>query len=314
MRLEFAHDGGGVGKGGTATIYSDGVVAGEGRIDQTEAFLLSADVTCEVGDEYGSPVTTDDGVTRFTGEVEWVQIELGLDDRNHMIKPEDRVRLAMGIQSRPPPPSRSCGRHTVDVDVDEAAGLVAAGHAALDEGGRPVGRHVGVAVPPCRGRPRGRTRCGRVTAEVDRTYVEQRDEQADMDAIVGVRRMMGLLIVAVSMLGLVNALTSVIERTREIGVKRSIGARGRGIRRAFTAESLTLVAAGWLIGVPVGWPFLQGMRVIARSLTDMDIPSVFPLANLPLVPVGTAVLALAAPALPRRRAVRMRPGAALRYR
>ena len=98
MRLEFAYDGGGVGKGGTATIYIDGVAAGEGRIDQTEAFLFSADETCDVGDEYGSPVTTDYGVKKFNGEVEWVQIELGLDDHNHMIKPEDRVRLAMGIQ------------------------------------------------------------------------------------------------------------------------------------------------------------------------------------------------------------------------
>jgi hypothetical protein len=38
------------------------------------------------------------GPTTFTGEVEWVEIELGLDDHNHLIKPEDRISLAMGIQ------------------------------------------------------------------------------------------------------------------------------------------------------------------------------------------------------------------------
>jgi putative ABC transport system permease protein len=96
-------------------------------------------------------------------------------------------------------------------------------------------------------------------------------------------------------------------------VLRCLGARGRDIRRALTAESLTLVVAGWLIGVPVGWLLLQGMRRIALSLTDMDIPSVFPLANPPLVLAGTALLALSALALPGRRATRMRPGAALRY-
>ena len=57
VRMEFAYDGGGLGKGGTATLYIDGVAVGDGRIEQTEAFLFSADETCDVGDEFGSPVT-----------------------------------------------------------------------------------------------------------------------------------------------------------------------------------------------------------------------------------------------------------------
>ena len=61
VRMEFTYDGGGVGQGGTATLYIDGVSVGEGRIEQTEAFLFSADETCDVGDEFGSPVTTDTG-------------------------------------------------------------------------------------------------------------------------------------------------------------------------------------------------------------------------------------------------------------
>ena len=98
VRMEFAYDGGGIGKGGLATLYIDGVAVGEGRIEQTEAFLFSADETCDVGDEYGSPVTTDYSVKRFTGQVEWVEIDLGLDDHNHLIRPEDRVNLAMALQ------------------------------------------------------------------------------------------------------------------------------------------------------------------------------------------------------------------------
>lgn len=96
--MEFTYDGGGVGKGGTATLYFDGNAIGEGRIEQTEAFLFSADETCDVGDEFGSPVTTDYSAKKFTGEIEWVEIELGEDDHNHLIKPEDRLNLAMGIQ------------------------------------------------------------------------------------------------------------------------------------------------------------------------------------------------------------------------
>jgi arylsulfatase A-like enzyme len=98
VRMEFAYDGGGVGKGGTVTLYIDGNAVGDGRVDQTEAFLFSADETCDVGNEYGSPVTTDYTQRPFTGEVEWVEIDLGLDDHNHMIDPEDRLNLAMGIQ------------------------------------------------------------------------------------------------------------------------------------------------------------------------------------------------------------------------
>ena len=98
VRMEFTYDGGGVGKGGTATLYIDGVAVGDGRIEQTEAFLFSADETCDVGDEFGSPVTDDYRVKKFTGEVHWVELDLGLDDHNHLIKPEDRLRVAMGIQ------------------------------------------------------------------------------------------------------------------------------------------------------------------------------------------------------------------------
>jgi arylsulfatase len=98
VRVEFTYDGGGIGKGGDVTIYVDGVGNGTGRIEQTEAFLFSADETFDVGNEYGSPVTSDYDVRKFNGEVNWVQIEKGLDDHSHMIKPEDRVALAMGIQ------------------------------------------------------------------------------------------------------------------------------------------------------------------------------------------------------------------------
>jgi arylsulfatase len=98
VRMEFAYDGGGVGKGGEVTLYVDGAPVGSGRVEQTEAFLFSADETCDVGNEFGSPVTTDYSRRAFTGDVRWVEIDLGADDHNHLIKPEDRVKVAMGIQ------------------------------------------------------------------------------------------------------------------------------------------------------------------------------------------------------------------------
>ena len=102
VRMEFAYDGGGLAKGGTVTLYVDGKKAGEGRVDQTEPIVFSADETCDVGNEFGSPVTYDYPAsgTKFSGEVNWVEIDLGKDavDLDHLISPEERLHVAMAIQ------------------------------------------------------------------------------------------------------------------------------------------------------------------------------------------------------------------------
>ena len=100
VRMEFAYDGGGVAKGGTATLYIDGKKDGEGRVEQTEPVLFSADETCDVGNEFGSPVTDDYGRRKFNGEVNWVELDAGKDAKrvDHKISPEERLRLAMAIQ------------------------------------------------------------------------------------------------------------------------------------------------------------------------------------------------------------------------
>ncbi len=102
VRMEFQYDGGGLAKGGTVALFIDGVPAGQGRVDQTEPMVFSADETLDVGFEAGSPVTYDypKGETKFSGEVNWVEIDLGSDavDLDHLISPEDRLRVAMAIQ------------------------------------------------------------------------------------------------------------------------------------------------------------------------------------------------------------------------
>jgi arylsulfatase A-like enzyme len=102
VRMEFAYDGGGLAKGGTVTLYVDGQKAGEGRVEQTEPMVFSADETCDVGFEAGSPVTDDYPTTggTFSGEVNWVEIDVDKDaeDLDHLITPEERLRVAMAIQ------------------------------------------------------------------------------------------------------------------------------------------------------------------------------------------------------------------------
>ena len=102
VRVEFAYDGGGLGKGGTATLYLDGTKVGEGRVDATVPMVFSADETADVGNDTGTPVTDDlaEGKAAFTGRVKWVQIDVdeGAEDADHLISPEERYRIAMARQ------------------------------------------------------------------------------------------------------------------------------------------------------------------------------------------------------------------------
>ncbi|HWM38169.1 MAG TPA: arylsulfatase, partial [Streptomyces sp.] len=59
VRMEFAYDGGGMGKGGTVTLYCDGEEVGKGRVEQTQGFIFSADETTDLGYESGTTVSPD---------------------------------------------------------------------------------------------------------------------------------------------------------------------------------------------------------------------------------------------------------------
>jgi arylsulfatase len=102
VRAEFAYDGGGLAKGGTVTLYLDGDKVGEGRVDGTQPMLFSADETTDVGSDTATPVSDDytPHSSVFTGRIDWVQIDLGEDaaDADHLITPEEKLRVAMSRQ------------------------------------------------------------------------------------------------------------------------------------------------------------------------------------------------------------------------
>jgi len=100
VRMEFAYDGGGLGKGGTATLFVDGKKAGEGRVEMTVPMMFSADETCDVGNDTGTPVSseTPGPDNAFNGKVLGVQLDAGKADADRFISPEDRLRIAMARQ------------------------------------------------------------------------------------------------------------------------------------------------------------------------------------------------------------------------
>jgi arylsulfatase len=79
IRLDFAYDGGGPGRGGLATLSVDGLQVAQGRIEHTQAAIFSADETADVGIDLGTPVVEavgSEAKSRFTGRIPKVTIEV----------------------------------------------------------------------------------------------------------------------------------------------------------------------------------------------------------------------------------------------
>jgi arylsulfatase A-like enzyme len=102
VRMEFAYDGGGLGKGGTASLFVDGKQVGEGKIPATAAMVFSADDGCDVGVDTGSPVSPDYGSrgNEFSGRVKGVQLAIAeaAVSADHLVSPAEAVRIAMARQ------------------------------------------------------------------------------------------------------------------------------------------------------------------------------------------------------------------------
>lgn len=77
IRLDFVYDGGGAGKGGTGTISVNGKKVAEGRIDQTQGFVFSADEGADVGADLGTAVSSDYKVPfKFTGTIDKIKVDI----------------------------------------------------------------------------------------------------------------------------------------------------------------------------------------------------------------------------------------------
>ena len=117
-------------------------------------------------------------------------------------------------------------------------------------------------------------------------------------AIVGVA-------IFASLFGIINTLTmSVLERTREIGVLRALGASRWQIRRQVAAESVVIGLVGALLGVAVGaglgWALLQGLASGVPGVSYRP-----PVGAMVAVALAGIILGLIAAILPARRAARL---------
>ena len=85
VRYEFAYDGGGIGKGGTGTLFVNGRKVAEGRIEHTQGMVFSVDEGTDVGRDGETPVVENYGIPApfaFTGKIDKVTIDLMKVDKS----------------------------------------------------------------------------------------------------------------------------------------------------------------------------------------------------------------------------------------
>ncbi|MDJ0767806.1 MAG: FtsX-like permease family protein [Ilumatobacter sp.] len=148
----------------------------------------------------------------------------------------------------------------------------------------------------------------------DVRYIEREADRAEDRIVVTIIMSMGIPIVAMGMIGLVSAMTTnIVERTREIGILRSIGARARDIRRVFLAEAVVLVVLGWLLGIAFGYAIGRIILHAMGNAFDVTFTLRYPLWPIAVTLVLTLLVAVLVLRRPLRRAGRLPPSVALRY-
>jgi ABC-type antimicrobial peptide transport system permease subunit len=148
--------------------------------------------------------------------------------------------------------------------------------------------------------------------QADFNVLSQSDIAATASTITGTFTIVLASIAGISLLvggiGIMNMmLTAVTERTREIGLRKAVGARRSDISIQFLAESVALTFIGGLVGVLLGVGVSFALKQLAGISTSVSLGSVLLAAG---VSIGIGVVFGYYPAL---RASGMNPVEALRY-
>ena len=109
-------------------------------------------------------------------------------------------------------------------------------------------------------------------------------------------------------IGIMNMmLTTVTERTREIGLRKAIGAKKKDINMQFLAEAVMLTFLGGFLGIILGWIISIAVAQFAGIATQISIQAIF------LAFVVSAAIGIIFGYYPARRAAGLNPIEALRY-
>jgi len=136
-----------------------------------------------------------------------------------------------------------------------------------------------------------------------------RDGQLAQDRLLTfLSSLFGVLGTALALVGIYGLISySVARRTREVGIRMSIGAQRGDVLWLFLREATLLVAGGILIGLPIALALAGFLRKLLFEVSESDPAGI--IATIALILAGGLTACL----IPARRATRVNPVQALRY-
>ena len=141
-------------------------------------------------------------------------------------------------------------------------------------------------------------------AEVERAFLIMK---VFVGALVGISLLVGGI-------GIMNVLlASVAERTREIGIRKSVGASSADIHAQFLAESVAIALTGATAGLALGFLIALGITALFRQLIGAPVHAVLSPGSVLIATVSSSVVGLVFGTYPARRAARLSPIAALAH-
>ena len=146
----------------------------------------------------------------------------------------------------------------------------------------------------------------------------QQDVANTVSTVINILTLLLSSVAAISLVvggvGIMNImLVSVTERTREIGLRKALGATNKDILKQFLAEAIMLTLSGGVVGIILGTALGWLISIAAREFAGLDFPFVFSFQGAILGVAVATVIGLGFGIFPARQAAQKNPIEALRY-
>jgi putative ABC transport system permease protein len=267
-------------------IFNPRIVAGRPlRPDDGNAILLNSKIAADHGFQVGDEVVITVSGEETTWTVVGLVVNINNSQRDNFV-PFDSMAQAIGNANRGAFLMANSEEHTTEAQERLIEDL----RVAYDE--------------------------HRLSPVFFQSAAETREQnQAQFDMIVYLMLAMALLAAAVGGIGLMGTMSiNVVERGREIGVMRSVGATSLSVAGIFVVEGMFVGALSWLIAVPVSYPGALGFStIVGNAILELPLDFKFSVDGVMLWLGIVLVLSAIASLWPALRATKVSVREALAY-